>query len=111
MHPNRFIGRTYQEEVDWLKQWIVGRLAWIDSQGFPEPKLEVVMSPRVGTRKVTLAADGGPTRPMVLTRAFAAAMAPKARKRTRHRARRMASPTFRASGPTPPIHRSSGRIR
>ncbi len=37
VHPNRFIGKTYQEEVDWLKQWIVGRLAWIDSQGFPEP--------------------------------------------------------------------------
>jgi len=30
--PNSFIGQTYEEEVDFLKTWITGRLAWIDSQ-------------------------------------------------------------------------------
>jgi hypothetical protein len=32
-----FTGKTYQEELDWLKSWIAGRLAWIDTQDFPGP--------------------------------------------------------------------------
>jgi hypothetical protein len=34
--PNWFIARTYQEEIDWMKQWLATRLQWIDSQ-FPAP--------------------------------------------------------------------------
>ena len=34
--PNQFIGNTYQEEIDFMKGWIQGRLAWIDSQS-PSP--------------------------------------------------------------------------
>jgi hypothetical protein len=29
--PNWFIGKTYEEEVGFLKRWVMGRLAWIDS--------------------------------------------------------------------------------
>lgn len=29
--PNSFIGQTYQEEVDWLKNWITQRLQWMDA--------------------------------------------------------------------------------
>jgi hypothetical protein len=41
VHPNRFIGNTYEEEINWLKKWIEGRLTWIDSQDFPKPTLTV----------------------------------------------------------------------
>ena len=30
--PNYFLGKTYQEEVDYLKSWIVNRLVWLDAQ-------------------------------------------------------------------------------
>lgn len=29
--PNHFIGQTYQEEVDYFKNWMVGRLEWMDA--------------------------------------------------------------------------------
>jgi len=41
VHPNRFTGKTYQEEADWLKNWIKARLAWIDSQDFPKPNIQI----------------------------------------------------------------------
>jgi hypothetical protein len=28
--PNHYIGDTYQEEVNYLKQWVNGRLLWMD---------------------------------------------------------------------------------
>ncbi len=31
MWPNYFIGDTYQEEVNYLKQWLTGRLDWMDA--------------------------------------------------------------------------------
>ena len=30
VHPNHYVGKSYRDEVEYLKQWIVGRLAWID---------------------------------------------------------------------------------
>jgi hypothetical protein len=30
--PNEFIGNTYEEEVDWMAQWLEKRLAWMDTQ-------------------------------------------------------------------------------
>jgi hypothetical protein len=35
--PNSYVGDTYQQEVNWMKQWIQRRLAWIDSQLPPAP--------------------------------------------------------------------------
>lgn len=29
---NHFVGDSYREEVEWLKKWIEGRIAWIDKQ-------------------------------------------------------------------------------
>ena len=29
---NSFVGDSYREEVEWLKKWIEGRIAWIDKQ-------------------------------------------------------------------------------
>ena len=31
MWPNFFIGDTYEQELDYLKQWLVGRLDWMDA--------------------------------------------------------------------------------
>jgi CotH kinase protein/Secretion system C-terminal sorting domain len=28
--PNYFVGQTYQQEVDWLKNWVSQRLIWLD---------------------------------------------------------------------------------
>jgi len=30
--PNWFIAQTYQEEIDWMKDWLRKRLTWMDSQ-------------------------------------------------------------------------------
>jgi hypothetical protein len=32
--PNNFIGLTYQEEIDYMKSWILGRLTWMDNNMF-----------------------------------------------------------------------------
>ena len=39
VHPNDFVGDTYEEEIKWMKQWIQKRLAWIDSQFITPPAL------------------------------------------------------------------------
>jgi hypothetical protein len=46
--PNQYIGKTYLDEVNWMKQWIAGRLAWIDGNYTPAP---------------TLSSQGGPITP------------------------------------------------
>ncbi|MBN8247744.1 MAG: CotH kinase family protein [Verrucomicrobia bacterium] len=38
--PNAFIGRTYADEIGFLKQWITARLDWIDSTIVPWPKFD-----------------------------------------------------------------------
>lgn len=30
--PNAFVGETYQQEVDYLKQWVVNRAEWMDAE-------------------------------------------------------------------------------
>src|SRR5205823_6792642 len=35
--PNWYIGKNYQNEINWMKQWIAGRLAWIDGNYVPAP--------------------------------------------------------------------------
>ena len=40
MNPNWFIGDTYTAEVEWMKQWITNRLAWIDGQFLPAPAVQ-----------------------------------------------------------------------
>ena len=38
--PNAFVGQTYQEEVDWMKDWISRRLSWLDAH-LPQPTIIV----------------------------------------------------------------------
>jgi hypothetical protein len=42
--PNWFVGQTYQDEINWMHNWLMNRLAWMDSQMgeppvFPEHEL------------------------------------------------------------------------
>lgn len=37
INPNWFAGDTYAEEVNWMKEWITKRLAWMDGQFIPPP--------------------------------------------------------------------------
>lgn len=39
VNPNKFVGDSFEEEVDWMKHWIEERIAWIDRQFLPPPKL------------------------------------------------------------------------
>ncbi|MDA7580478.1 CotH kinase family protein [Crocinitomicaceae bacterium] len=32
--PNSFVGNSFQEEIDYLKQWLINRIAWMDSNMF-----------------------------------------------------------------------------
>lgn len=36
---NYYVGKTYRDEVTWLKKWIANRVAWIDRQVGPPPIL------------------------------------------------------------------------
>lgn len=42
--PNYYVGSTYQNEVDWLKDWIRTRTSWLDSQ-FSEFNLTLANEP------------------------------------------------------------------
>jgi hypothetical protein len=39
VNPNDFVGSTYAEEIQWMKQWIQKRLQWIDNQFVSPPAL------------------------------------------------------------------------
>jgi hypothetical protein len=39
VHPNYYVGRTYADEIAWLKRWIRNRIAWIDEQSLAPPAL------------------------------------------------------------------------
>lgn len=36
--PNWYIGNTWMDEVNWMKNWLSERLAWMDSQLGPQPE-------------------------------------------------------------------------
>ena len=57
--PNRYIGHTYEDEVRYLKNWITGRLAWIDSQGFPVPSCEVAQESSTGEMTLCMSCEMG----------------------------------------------------
>jgi hypothetical protein len=45
---NASASAMFYKQVDRMKEWIAGRLAWIDSQGFPPPEIAVVKLPTDG---------------------------------------------------------------
>jgi hypothetical protein len=48
VNPNYFVGNSYDEEVDWMKNWISNRLSWIEAQFLAAPAV-------TGSSSVTLA--------------------------------------------------------
>ncbi len=38
VHANWYVGRTYKDEVTWMKRWIKDRLTWIDKQFVATPR-------------------------------------------------------------------------
>jgi len=48
VNPNYFVGNSYDEEVDWMKNWISNRLSWIEAQFVAAPAV-------TGGSSVTLA--------------------------------------------------------
>jgi len=81
VHPNWFVGKSFDEEIEWMKQWIRGRLAWIDQQFLPAPSINLkksdsssrALSLETRSGKIYFTLDG--TDP----RAVGGAISPKAR--------------------------------
>src|ERR1043166_5225877 len=48
VHPNWFVGHTYEEEIEWMKQWIRARIAWIDRQFLAAPSWRVETGSQIG---------------------------------------------------------------
>ena len=49
IHPNYYVGNSYDEEVSWMKNWVAARLAWMDQQFLVAPYLlprEIAPDPR-----------------------------------------------------------------
>jgi hypothetical protein len=42
--PNYFAGKTYAEEIGYLKSWLTNRVQWIDAQFVPPPVVSPVLS-------------------------------------------------------------------
>lgn len=58
IQPNSYVGNSYDQEVDWMKNWIKGRLGWIDRQYLRAPQVSVTRGPDAG-RKLNMQADRG----------------------------------------------------
>src|SRR5262249_44893006 len=56
--PSYFVGNSYEAEVNWMKQWIRRRIAWIDSQ-FPAPPVFSRARASAGGGTLTIRASGG----------------------------------------------------
>jgi hypothetical protein len=52
--PNSFVGKTYPQEIDWMKKWIEQRLAWIDRQVVPTPVLSLKKDAKSSEQMATL---------------------------------------------------------
>ena len=61
--PNAFVGETYQEEVDWMKDWVTRRLSWLD-ENLPQPTITV---PPDTIPPDTIPQDTVPTDPTAFT--------------------------------------------
>jgi hypothetical protein len=59
IHPNYYVGRTYEDEIQWMKKWIRQRLAWIDGEFLAPPAASLPAGPVSAGTKVTLQAPRG----------------------------------------------------
>jgi CotH kinase protein/Chitobiase/beta-hexosaminidase C-terminal domain len=59
VHPNWYIGDSYEDEVNWMKKWIRERVAWIDTQFVTPPTLSRTDQAESAGQKLTLEARAG----------------------------------------------------
>lgn len=65
VHPNDFVGDTYEEEINWMKTWIQKRLSWMDGRFVEVPSVAQsngTVSIRAGSGKVYYTLDGSDPR-------------------------------------------------
>lgn len=65
VHPNDFVGDTYEEEIKWMKQWIQRRLSWMDSQFVAAPTIHEsngALTLKGGSGKIYYTLDGSDPR-------------------------------------------------
>ena len=55
--PNYYVGATWQAELDWMKNWIRQRIAWIDSQYPAAPTLSEKSGPLPPDAKLAIKAN------------------------------------------------------
>jgi hypothetical protein len=62
VNPNDFVGNTYAEEIQWMKNWIQKRIQWIDAQFVSPPALTRgqgnVATLRAASGKILYTLDG-----------------------------------------------------
>jgi hypothetical protein len=59
INPNRYVGKTYQDEIRWMKNWIKKRVAWIDSQFLAAPEINIFEDDQESGLELRLAAAAG----------------------------------------------------
>ena len=59
IHPNAFVGQTFAEEIDWMKDWVRKRLAWIDHQFLRAPSFSLPPGPVAMDSKLELTTRAG----------------------------------------------------
>src|SRR5207248_4265702 len=57
--PNSYVGRSYSDEVAWMKQWIQKRIEWIDQQFLSAPSFLLTAGPVEQGRELALSAPRG----------------------------------------------------
>jgi len=65
IHPNDYVGGTYREEINWMKQWIQKRMTWMDAQFAPTPVLSEANGSimiKAGAGKIYFTQDGSDPR-------------------------------------------------
>jgi hypothetical protein len=57
--PEHLVGKTYDDEVQYMKGWITNRLAWMNAQFVPAPSASTSGGPQGGTNVLTFSAPAG----------------------------------------------------
>ena len=61
VNPNSYVGRTYQDEINWMKEWAGRRIDWIDAQFLRVPTIKTGTGETVtasGTGQIYYTLDG-----------------------------------------------------
>ncbi|HEY2952352.1 MAG TPA: CotH kinase family protein, partial [Verrucomicrobiae bacterium] len=59
INPERFVGKNYDEEIQYLKGWISHRLAWVNAQFLPPPIISTSDGAVPAGRALVLSGAGG----------------------------------------------------